>query len=229
MKLNVWILEPDAAIAADLAIAWRSVAGDQVNLQIFSSLPAIPEADVPDLFMAELAFQCDEVTDLLLQLRQSASTDFLPVTCDTSPSSFTRAQQLGAIDYILKPFSPRRLRKSLRRYLSLKRGLSAGCALTQNQLDRFFFSGDSRRALSLSSCSEVELQHCRQVLEALLDFPQRQCFAEEMAMALAFSRVTARKYLDMLTAAKYVDKIPVHSRTGTGRPKHLYKFKGDLL
>jgi len=139
MKLNVWILEPDAAIAADLAIAWRSVAGDQVNLQIFSSLPAIPEADVPDLFMAELAFQCDEVTDLLLQLRQSASTDFLPVTCDTSPSSFTRAQQLGAIDYILKPFSPRRLRKSLRRYLSLKRGLSAGCALTQNQLDRFFF------------------------------------------------------------------------------------------
>jgi len=229
MKLNVWILEPDAAIAADLAIAWRSVAGDQVNLQIFSSLPAIPEADVPDLFMAELAFQCDEVTDLLLQLRQSASTDFLPVTCDTSPSSFTRAQQLGAIDYILKPFSPRRLRKSLRRYLSLKRGLSAGCALTQNQLDRFFFSGDSRRLLPLSSCSEVELRHCRQVVETLLTFPDRQCFAEEMAVSLSFSRVTARKYLDLLVEAGYVDKLLLHTRSGAGRPRHLYKLKGDLL
>ncbi len=229
MKLNVWILEPDAAIAADLAAAWRSVAGDGIKLQIFSSLPAKPEADLPDLFMAEIDLQCDEVTNLLLQLRQSASTDFLPVTCDTSPSSFTRAQQLGAIDYILKPFSPRRLRKSLRRYLALKRGLSAGCALTQNQLDRFFFSGDSRRSLSLATCSEVELEHCRQVMEALLEFPDRQCSAADMAATLAFSRVTARKYLDMLVTAKYVDKVSVHSRTGTGRPRHLYQFKGDLL
>ena len=229
MKLNVWILEPDAAVAAKLVAAWRSVAGNQVDLQIFSALPAKPEAGVPDLFMAELAFQCDEVTDLLLQLRQRASTDFLPVTSDTSPSSFTRAQQLGAIDYILKPFTARRLRKSLRRYLLLKKGLSAGCALTQSQLDRFFFTGDSRRTLSLASGSELELEHCRRVLEALLEFPQRQCSAQEMATALTFSRVTARKYLDMLAAAQYVDKIPVRSRTGTGRPQHLYKVKEDLL
>ena len=228
MKLTVWILEPDAAVAADLAAAWRSVAGDRVNLQMFSTLPAKPEADLPDLFMAEIAFQCEEVTELLLQLRQTVSTDFLPVTCDTSPSSFTRAQQLGAIDYILKPFSPRRLRKSLRRYLSLKRGLSAGCALTQGQLDRFFFSGDSRRPLSLAACSEVELQHCRQVMETLLTFPERRCSAEDMAMALAFSRVTARKYLDMLAAAGYVEKLPVHSRSGSGRPRYVYSLSAQL-
>ncbi len=229
MRLNVWILEPDAVIAAELAAAWRSVAGDRVNLQIFSVLPSLPEAELPDLLMAEITSKCDEVTEFLLTLRQTASTDFLPVTFDTSPSSFTRAQQLGAIDYILKPFSPRRLRKSLRRYLSLKQGLSAGSALTQGQLDRFFFSGDSRRSLPLSSCSEVELEHCRQVMEALLTFPEHQCFAEDMAVALSFSRVTARKYLDMLVTAKYVDKTPLHSRTGTGRPRHLYKLKGDLL
>ena len=39
MRLNVWILEPDAAVAAELAAAWRSVAGDRVKLQIFSVLP----------------------------------------------------------------------------------------------------------------------------------------------------------------------------------------------
>ena len=157
-----------------------------------------------------------------------ASTDFLPVTSDKSPSSFTRAQQLGAIDYILKPFTARRLRKSLRRYLSLKQSLSAGCLLTQSQLDRFFFSGDSRRLLSLSNCSEVELQHCRQVMEALLAFPNRQCYAEDMAAALSFSRVTARKYLDMLVEAKYVEKIPLRSRTGTGRPRYLYSLSVQI-
>ena len=36
MKLKVWILEPDAAAAAKLVAAWRSVAGDRVDLQIFS-------------------------------------------------------------------------------------------------------------------------------------------------------------------------------------------------
>ena len=139
MRLNVWILEPDADTAGQLVAAWKHVAGDRVNLQIFSVLPTSLEADLPDLFMGEFAHCCEEVTELLHRLRPLSGTDFLPVTGDPSPSSFTRAQQLGAIDYILKPFTPRRLRKSLRRYLALKRGLSAGCALTQHQLDRFFF------------------------------------------------------------------------------------------
>lgn len=229
MRLNVWILEPDVNTAAELAASWRAVAGDRVTLQIFSVLPTSLEADLPNLLMAEIASKCDEVTELLTKLREMNSTDFLPVTRDTSPSSFTRAQQLGAIDYVLKPFTTRRLRKSLRRYMSLKQGLSAGSALTQGQLDRFFFSGDSRRAMPLASCSDVELRHCRRVMEALLQLPQRQCLAEEMAAALSVSRVTARKYLDMLVEASYVDKTLLHSRTGAGRPRYLYKLKGDLL
>ena len=52
MRLIVWILEPDAAVAAELAAAWISVAGERVTLQVFSSLPAPPEAELPDLLMA---------------------------------------------------------------------------------------------------------------------------------------------------------------------------------
>ena len=227
MRLIVWILESDAAIAAELVAAWGSVAGDDVTLQVFSSLPALPEADLPDLLMAEIDKICDEVTELLLGLRCLTSTDFLPVTRDRSPSSFTRAQQLGAIDYILKPFTSRRLRRSLRRYLTLKRGLSAGSALTQGQLDRFFFSGDSRPLPVLSSCSEAELRLCRRVLEALVRFPDRQCSAEDMAQVLVLSRVTARKYLDLLVQAGYVKKMLFHNPSGAGRPRHIYQFKGD--
>lgn len=228
MRLIVWILESDAAVAAELVAAWGSVASDDVMLQVFSSFPALPEADLPDLLMAEIDQICDEVTELLLSLRCLTSTDFLPVTRDRSPSSFTRAQQLGAIDYILKPFTPRRLRRSLRRYLSLKQGLSAGSALTQGQLDRFFFSGDSRRLPLLSSCSEAELRHCRRVLEALVRFPDRQCSAEDMALKLTLSRVTARKYLDRLVEAGYVNKMLLHNPSGAGRPRHIYQFKGDF-
>ncbi len=228
MRLIVWILEPDAAVAAELTAAWRSVAGDGVILQVFSSLPELPEAELPDLLVAEIDSICVEVTEFLLRLRQQTSTDFLPVTRDHSPSSFTRAQQLGAIDYILKPFTSRRLRRSLRRYLSLKQGLSAGCALTQSQLDQFFFSGDSRRLSVLSSYSEAELRHCRRVLEALVRFPNRQCSAEDMGVSLALSRVTDRKYLDLLADAGYVNKVLFHNPSGAGRPRHIYQFKGDF-
>ena len=245
MRLIVWILEPDAAVAADLAAAWRSVAGDRVTLRVFTTLPdpsgfssssnlsgfsnssGLPDADLPDLLMAEIDSICVEVTELLQKLRCFTSTDFLPVTRDRSPSSFTRAQQLGAIDYILKPFTSRRLRRSLRRYLSLKQGLSAGCALTQGQLDHFFFSGDSRYSPALSSFSEVELRHCRRVLEALVRFPKQQCTAEEMATALILSRVTARKYLDRLVQTGCVNKMLLHNPSGAGRPRHIYQFNGD--
>ena len=227
MRLIVWILEPDAAVAAELAAAWRSLAGEGLILQVFSSIPDLPDADLPDLLMAEIETKCDAVTELLLRLRRLTSTDFLPVTLDRSPSSFTRAQQLGAIDYILKPFTSRRLRRSLRRYLTLKRGLSAGSALTQGQLDRFFFSGDSRPLPVLSSCSEAELRLCRRVLEALVRFPDRQCSAEDMAQVLVLSRVTARKYLDLLVQAGYVKKMLFHNPSGAGRPRHIYQFKGD--
>ena len=227
--MTVWILEPDPATAQQLYAAWKAVAANQIDLQLFAALPTSLEGELPDLLMAEITSQCEQVTDLLLTLRQHTSTDFLPVTSDTSPSSFTRAQQLGAIDYILKPFTSRRLRKSLRRYLALKRGLSAGSILTQGQLDRFFFSGESRKQLPLLGVSEVEQRHCRRVLEALLRFPKQQCMADDMAAVLSVSRVTARKYLDILVKANFVDKIAVHSRTGTGRPRFLYQLKGDLL
>ena len=66
-------------------------------------------------------------------------------------------------------------------------------------------------------------------MEILLELPGRQGLASDLAQALGFSRVTARKYLDILAEAGYVEKLAVRSPSGSGRPRHLYKLKGDLL
>lgn len=227
MRLTIWILEPDPAVAHQLTSAWQTVAGDQVELRLFSSPPAASQDDPPDLLMGEIYTHCDQVTDLLLTLRRYGSIDFLPVTCDTAPSSFTRAQQLGAIDYILKPFTSRRLRQSLRRYLSLKQGLTAGYALTQKQLDLFFFSGSGRKKLPALPFSDAELQFCKRVLSLLASSPEKRYSAEEVAQLTAVSRVTARKYLEKLTEAGYVLRLLVYGQKG--RPRNLYQIKGDIL
>lgn len=222
MRLLVWILEPDPAAASQLQTAWQTVAGDQADLRFFSSLPT-PSKAAPDLLMAELHHRCDQVTELLLSLRKQGSTDFLPVTTDTSPSSFTRAQQLGAIDYILKPFTPRRLRQSLRRYLSLKQGLSAGCALTQGQLDLFFFSGSAGKRFPALALPDHELSFCKRILAFLLRCQGRRATALEVSQGLSVSRVTARKYLELLLSAGYVTKLSLRGQTG--RPQYLYQLK----
>lgn len=223
MTLTVWIAEPHPATAAQLQAAWQEIAGSQVLLRTFSALPPVCTAPAPDLFMAEIQNQCDQVTDLLLTLRQTRSTDFLPVTCDTSASSFTRAQQLGAIDYILKPFTMRRLRQSLRRYLALKQTLSAASALTQTELDRFFFSGDRRKKLMLPALSEAEMVGCKHMLSALLRAPDHCSTALKASQLLGISRVTARKYLELLTAAGYAEKHAIYG--GAGRPHYLYQLR----
>ena len=218
MKLTVWIFEPHRPTALQLHAAWQTVSGNQAFL--FSALPAPGCTPFPDLFMAELQSHCDEVTQLLLTLRQSASTDFLPVTADTSAATFTRAQQLGAIDYILKPFTMRRLHRSLRRYLALKQGLSADCVLTQTELDRFFYSGERRKLLKPSSLSEAEQIGCQRLLSLLLH--QRRLTVLEASSLLAVSHVTARKYLELIVAAGYAAKQPIYG--AAGRPHYLYLY-----
>lgn len=227
MRLIIWIVEPDPATCAQLQSAWQTVAGDLACLHLFSRLPSASASAPPDLLMAEIEHQCDKVTHLLLSLRRIKSTDFLPVTRDTSPSSFTRSQQLGAIDYILKPFTTRRLRQSLRRYVSLKQGLSAGCALTQSQLDRFFYSGVRRKQLTSLALSESEAVSCKRLLGYLLSCEDHACTAAAASQALSFSRVTARKYLELLVSLGYVSKVSSHG--GAGRPQYIYQLKEQLL
>ena len=231
MRLIVWIVDPDTATLRQLQDAWHAVAGTRVVLQLYTALPAC-RPPYPDLLMAEIQSCCAAVTQLLLSLRQKKSTDFLPVTTDTRPSSFTRAQQLGAIDYILKPFQSRRLRRSLRRYLALKQGLSAGEALTQGQLDLFFYTPTSSEAkpsatMPSLALSPSELLLCRQLLSFLLRCEQHQCTAAQAANILAVSRVTARKYLEILLSAGYVDKKT--AATSVGRPCYWYQIKARLL
>ncbi|MCI8632017.1 MAG: DeoR family transcriptional regulator [Lachnospiraceae bacterium] len=218
MKLTVWIFEPHPPTALQMKKAWQTVGGAEVLL--FSALPAPDFTPFPDLFMAELQSHRDEVTQLLLALRQSASTDFLPVTADTSAATFTCAQQLGAIDYILKPFTLRRLHRSLRRYLALKQGLSASSILTQAELDQFFFSGERRKLLMPASLSDAEQIGFQRMLMALLR--QRQLTVSEAASLLAVSHVTARKYLELVAAAGYAAKRPVYG--AAGRPYYLYQL-----
>ena len=223
MKLTVWIWEPDQAVVDELKRTWNLIAGSEICVCSFRARPKKTDAPHPDLLMAELSGRCDEVTELLEELRQQAGTDFLPVTTGREPSLFTKAQQYGAIDYILKPFHTRRLRQSLRRYLRLKEGITAGCALTQKQLDGFFYFQESQAAQTAQTLPPYSREICRRLLALLTEEKEQKLTAQEAAEKALISRVTARKYMEILVKIGYVKRSI--QKMGRGRPQNIYELR----
>ena len=229
MMLTVWILEENDTDAALLSKAWAAVAGKEVRITRFRSAAELIRAanrmEAPDLLMGEIEDRCDKVTDLLLKWRTGKSPDLFPVTSDRSPSAFTRAQQFGAIDYLLKPCPMKRLRAGLRRYLSLRLSLEGGQDLTQRQLDRVFYSGmPAAPALSLRLPREQQ-EKCLAIASMLAENRREEGLdAENVALRMGVSNVTARRYLGLLEEAGYVEKfIPPTGKKG--RPRTLYRLK----
>ena len=230
MILTVWILEENDADADALIRAWNAVGGKEVRLLRFSDssalIKAAAEREAPDLLMGEISLCGDKVTELLLKWRERKSPDLFPVTSDRSPAAFTKAQQLGAIDYLLKPCPIRRLRSGLRRYLSLRLSLEGGHDLTQHLLDRFFFSGASSPARKTLRLPKEQEEKCLRIVSILSEpgLAAGGLDAEAIAMRLAVSNVTARRYLDLLEEAGYIEKqIPPTGKKG--RPRTLYRLK----
>jgi len=230
MILTVWILEADDADAALLVKAWTAVAGKEVLLTRFTHpaalIRAASEREAPDLLMGEITGGGDKVTDLLLRWRTGSSPDLFPVTSDRSPGAFTRAQQFGAIDYLLKPCPARRLRAGLRRYLSLRLSLEGGHDLTQRQLDRFFYADLSGPGASALRLPREQQEKCLRIV-SMLSEPgpmEKGLDAEAIALRMAVSNVTARRYLDLLEEAGYVEKL-IPPTGKKGRPRTLYRLK----
>lgn len=210
-------------IANELEKTWQLIAGNEIHVCSFHARPKLTGAPHPDLLMAELDGRCDEVTELLEELRQQAGTDFLPVTAGRSPSLFTKAQQYGAVDYILKPFTARRLRQSLRRYLRLKEGLTAGLALTQKQLDSFFYAHEEQSEKIIQGLAPYSRDLCRRLLMQLAEAPAQALTAQQAAEKVLISRVTARKYMDLLVKMGYVQRNV--KQIGRGRPQNIYELR----
>lgn len=223
MKLTVWIWEPNQVVVDELKRTWSLIAGNEVCVCSFRARPEKTDAPHPDLLMAELSGRCDEVTELLGELRQQAGTDFLPITAAREPSLFTKAQQYGAIDYILKPFSARRLRQSLRRYLRLKEGITAGCALTQKQLDSFFYFHENQTSQIAETLPPYSRELCRRLLTLLAEEKEQKLTAQGAAEKALISRVTARKYMEILVKMGYVKRSI--QKMGRGRPQNIYELR----
>jgi response regulator of citrate/malate metabolism len=139
----------------------------------------------------------------------------------SDPETVRAALRLGALGYLVKPFEPERLRRSL---ATFRRRMAVGAAarrLTQEEVDCLVRS-DGGRWLP----RDLDEQRLEQV-RAALRLHGGPLTADELAESLGVARTTAWRYLEYLVTVgdASVELLPA----GYGRPPKAYSARDWTL
>jgi len=189
-----------------------------------------PQLILLDLFLPKL-----NGLNFLRLLRQKAlSIDVIVISAAKETETLRQALQLGAVDYLIKPFTFRRLKQALERYRQYAH-VEHHTEMSQTIIDlllnyplqdavdkvgRSFYA--DHWPWNIESLPKGLNQETLAKVYRYLSELQSFVSAEEAARALGMSRVTVRRYLEYLLEIKLVILKPQYG--SVGRPQNLYKI-----
>ncbi len=183
-----------------------------------------------DLILLDVYLEEELGVDLLLEIRkENLAIDVIMITAANDIEIVKQALSLGAIDYLIKPFTYERFKEALKQYAVKYRSLKNNEQLTQAELDHFLLK-DTIASQTKEVLPKGLTKHTLQrVIEAALN--ERKSFsAHELAKTIGISRVSTRKYLNYLTENHYLTLDVSYQERG--RPLSLFKVnpvKEDIL
>jgi len=183
----------------------------------------------PDLAILDMYMPVQDGLTTLSQLRsEELNIDVIAITAANDLETIRRVLQLGAVDYIMKPFQFERVKQALEQYAAKRGGLTGDASLSQTELDRLLY-GHERVEPALKS-GEQDLPKGLQAmtLRQIVLYMEEQTgsrSAEEVAEGTGLARVTARRYLEYLQK-QGVLLLDVQYG-GVGRPINRYQLKDN--
>lgn len=172
----------------------------------------------PDLVLLDLYLPDGHGLELAEELRSAHPADIMIVTAAKDVANIRAALHLGALNYLVKPFTFATLRDRLGHYAAWSNRVGAlRSEPDQGQIDDLFAgikveeTGRLPKGLNQATMELVQ-RTLRSATEPLS--------AEEMAHLTGISRVTARRYLQFLVDHGRAEVDAVYG--SPGRPRHLY-------
>jgi response regulator of citrate/malate metabolism len=170
----------------------------------------------PHLLLLDIGLPGDDGIVLLRRLRADGNpVEVIAVTAATATATVRTTVQLGAVDYLVKPFDQDRLRKSLGLFQRRMTRL-VGAQLAQHEVDRICSDGPNAFRWLPRDLSDSRLEEIR----AILSRTERPATADAVAAEAGVARVTARRYLEYLVTIGQATMRPVID--GPGRPRKTY-------
>lgn len=223
--IRVLIIEDDFAVARLHRrfleqLDGFEVVGAELTAEAAASRLAVGDVDLAllDMFLPDASG-----LQLLRRIRAASATplDVIMVTAAPEPELVRQALELGAIDYVLKPFQPDDFGARLRRYAARRLQARAlpTTALNQEQIDSLQGRQSARRRTILpKGLSESTARLVADDLQRR-DEPAT---AAEIGETLGMSRVSARRYLEYFLDRGDVEVKPKYG--DAGRPQNLYRW-----
>lgn len=169
-----------------------------------------------DVYMPKL-----DGVSLLKKLRNEGNmVDVIMVTAAQDTEKLKELLNLGAIDYLIKPFAYERFKDALERFLLKYELMQMKNKINQEDIDRITKINTS------SIYNELPKGLNRRTLKRVRDFLKennsKYYTAEEVSTAISLSRVTLRKYLEYMES---IGQLKSKNDYGTrGRPSNKYKY-----
>lgn len=173
----------------------------------------------PDLVLLDIYLPDGLGTDVLAQLRATRPVDCFVLTAARDVGTVRRCLDLGALHYLVKPFTKKELVERLNEYSRWRATTLVNAELDQNQVDQLFhgFTTPPTKLPKGLSHETMEL-----VIGALTELKDPMA-AEDVAQITGISRVSVRRYLRHLADAGQANIIQDYGTPG--RPRHRFQLR----
>jgi response regulator of citrate/malate metabolism len=224
--IRTLIVEDDFRVA-DIHSAYVSrVAGFEVIGKAHTGATAydLIVAEKPDLVLLDLYLPDENGLELFARLQQlprGAKTDVFIITAARDSQNVREALQLGAVHYIVKPFTHRQLAERLLTYRAARERLNEGKEVSQEDVDRV--SALLRGARITSTSIEDSKNPTTDSIMKFMRSNESLVSANDISKSLGLSRATAQRYLANLAENKILE-LELQYGT-TGRPIHRYRIR----
>ncbi|MFD3806678.1 response regulator [Streptomyces sp. NPDC058619] len=221
--LDVLVVDDDVRVARINAAYVAKVPGFRVAAQAHCAAEALTflAAHRVDLILLDHYLPDENGLDLVRRLRQRGQgTDVIMVTAARDLATVQAAMRLGALQYLVKPFTFAGLRSRLEAYGALRRTLETGGEAEQDEVDRIF--GALAAAGSPNELPKGHSPTTADLVRRVLRSADGPLSTQQIADRAGISRQTAQRYLKLLDRA---GRVTLALRYGeTGRPEHRYTW-----
>jgi response regulator of citrate/malate metabolism len=218
--INVLIVEDDPMVAEIHKRYLNSIEDFKMVAAVENGLKAFEVCArqkinmiILDIYMPEM----DGMTLLRTIRERHANIDVIMITASKETKHISEGLQLGAVDYLIKPFEYDRFVTAMEKYKERFYCLQSRNEMSQVELDRYFLLKDTGKRQLKKGVQKNTLRRIRHFISA------HDCnglSSEAIANELGLSKVTVRRYLEYLEELGEVKREVDYG--SVGRPSYLY-------
>jgi response regulator of citrate/malate metabolism len=224
--IRVLIVEDDYHVATIHGAYVRRVEGFDVagHASTYASGRSEIRRLAPTLVLLDLYLPDGDGLELIRETLegQDPPPDYLVITAARDMKSVRRAMQLGAVHYLVKPFSYPQLEDRLIAYRELRRRLDRIGDAEQREAEQHEVDALYNLLRGPAGLPKGQAGPTMASIRELLQMSGSDLSAADIAAAIGISRSTAQRYLAELARQGRVE-LRLHYGTA-GRPEHRYRL-----